>query len=150
MYPYLLYGNLVWGNSGPTTLWPIFRMQKIDIRQIFNIKRRNSTSPSFREEGIIKLTDLYNYCVTIFMHQFSRGKLQALFNDFFQSNNTIHNHSTRQADHFHPPIFKSNLGIKSLRKTGAEIWNSVVKSGYENLSIGQTKKRVKMKITDSY
>ena len=43
IYPYLIYGNIIWGNATAITLWPIFKLQKIAIRIITNTRKRDST-----------------------------------------------------------------------------------------------------------
>ena len=118
MYPYLLYGNIIWGNAASSTLWPAFRLQKMAMRMIFNIKRRHSTSTGFQMGNIVKLPDIYMYSVSIFMQKFHNEKLPCFFNQYFTLNSTIHCHGTRQKELLNNPYFKTVLGNKSIRKTG--------------------------------
>ena len=150
MYPYLLYGNIIWGMACKTNLRSIERIQKIAIRLIFNKKRRESTSPIFKKEEIIKVKDLYEYAITIFMHKLVKGKLPPFFMSLFTLNETIHEHATRQLNHFHTPIYRTRLGNNYAIKIGVQIWNKMVKRKLDHLSIGQTKKLVKAEILDRY
>ena len=68
IYPYLLYSNIVWGNCDGVTLWPIFKMQKLEIRLIDNLTYRQSTSPSFKKLKLLKLPDQYSLSTVIFMY----------------------------------------------------------------------------------
>jgi hypothetical protein len=43
IYPYLTYCVLIWGNSPSSTIWPVYKLQKIAIRILANLKRRNSS-----------------------------------------------------------------------------------------------------------
>ena len=83
MYPYLLYGNIVWGNAAASTLWPALHLQKMAQRMIFKIKRRQSTSMSFKLGSILKLPDIIMYSVTIFMHKFHKFDAKFLHRQIF-------------------------------------------------------------------
>ena len=150
MYPYLLYGNIVWGNASATTLWPAFRLQKMAVRMIFNIKRRQSTSPSFKNGSILKLPDIYTYSATLFMFKFHNGKLPGLFNDFFTTNSSIHSHGTRQKDQLNNPLFKTQIGNKSIRKTGPIAWNIIIKMGQATKKIGLIKRMTRTVLLEQY
>ena len=53
----------------------------------------------------------------------------ALFQAMFVLNKNVHNHNTRQADHYHIPSFKTRPGKTGLRYNGATIWNKILKLG---------------------
>ena len=91
IYPYLLYGNLIWGNTNKTRLWPLFKLQKLAIRLMFNLRRKDQTSPAFKRENILKLPDIYPYLITIFMYKLVNGKIPELFTEMFTKNSNIHN-----------------------------------------------------------
>ena len=57
IYPLLLFCNVAWGNTTQVNLWPIFKIQKYAIRLICNLKRRNKTTPYFKNLAIIRLPD---------------------------------------------------------------------------------------------
>ena len=52
-----------------------------------------------------------------------------LFQAVFVLNRNVHNHNTRQTDHYHIPSFKTRLGNTGLRFNGATIWNKILKLG---------------------
>ena len=45
----------------------------------------------------------------------------------FAYNSSIHDHDTRQADHFHVPIIKKELSRSNICHRGTVIWNDVMK-----------------------
>jgi hypothetical protein len=106
VYPYLIFGNIVWGKSGETILWPIFRLQKIIIRMINNVKSRNSSTPYFNEVEILKLPDIHILVVGIFMHKFKTNKLPEIFSNFFSKNNEHHEYAMRGATKLRLPKAK--------------------------------------------
>ena len=52
-----------------------------------------------------------------------------LFQAMFVLNKNVHNHNSRQTDHYHIPSFKTRLGKTGLRYNGATMWNKILKLG---------------------
>ena len=52
-----------------------------------------------------------------------------LFQAMFVLNKNVHNHNTRQTDHYHIPSFKTRLDKTGLRYNGATMWNKILKLG---------------------
>ena len=150
LYPYLLYGNIIWGGANATTLHPIYRIQKIVIRLMCNLKRRTSLSPHFKIEKILKVKDIHNYLITIFMFKYTEGSLPRIFDSFFQINQSIHLHHTRQSSHFHCPIYKSRAGNEFLKKSGVNIWNNIVLNSRNIYKIGVLKTLTREEILEMY
>ena len=150
IYPYLLYANLIWGNTNKTRMWPIVRIQKIAIRLMFNIRRRDSTSKYFRKELLFKFEDLYRYQTTIFMFKFNHCLLPPIFDDFFKRNTIVHEHRTRQTNHFHQPIYKTSIGNRFLTKTGVSLWNKIIKDGHMYPNLGALKQITQIEVMCKY
>ena len=75
IYPYLIYGILTWGNTYPTTLLPIFILQKKVVRLITFSAFDAHSSPLFKSLNIMKLHDLVEYCTAVFMYKFKNNCL---------------------------------------------------------------------------
>ena len=58
LYPFLIYGILIWGNTYPTNIKPLFILQKHAFRLITFSKFDEHTSPLFKITGILKFFDL--------------------------------------------------------------------------------------------
>ena len=73
------------------------------------------------------------------MFRIYNHELQNLFGDFFTVNRELHGHNTRQALHYHIPLFKTNLGKSFMRYYGAMIWNNVSENSnyYQWISLFQ-------------
>ena len=106
IYPYLCYCNHVWGNTYVIYLEKLYRMQKKIVRIMHGVKPRTHTKPLFEEAKILNIFQINKYLIGKFM--FSVYKLNTLdiFTSVFAYNSPIHDHDTRQADHFHVPIIK--------------------------------------------
>ena len=139
-----------WGNTYKIRLWPIFRLQKIAIRLMFNLRKKDCTSLTFQRENILKLPDIYTYLVTIFMYKLSHGKTPELFVHMFSTNSNYHNYNTRRRTHFHIPIYKTSTGNLFITKTGVTIWNTIKSKCYDSLKLGILKQITRLKLTKKY
>jgi len=70
IYPYLSYCNLVWGNCATTYIKRLHMLQKRAIRIIHNASFLAHTDELFSESGILKLPNMFDYFVSIFIYKF--------------------------------------------------------------------------------
>ena len=126
IYPYLIYCNVVWGNTYKTYLEKITLLQKRVIRIIAGVPRLFSTDPLFSQMDMLKCGCINKYLVGRLMFRLHTRENQNSFNDFFIVNRDLHRHDTMQASHYHPPSFKSDLGKACLRYHGAITWNKII------------------------
>ena len=66
IYPFLIYGIIAWENTYPTTLQPLYVLQKKVMRIITFSKFDEHSSPIFKSLNIIKLFDLVTLNIAIF------------------------------------------------------------------------------------
>jgi len=127
VYPFFTYGNVAWGNTYPTTIKPLFILQKKAIRIITHSKYDDHTDPLFKAANILKLEDLIYYCNATFLYDYHYNKLPKLFDSFFIKISQVHNYNTRLASKstFSLPNVRTNYGKFNIRFKGAEVWNSI-------------------------
>jgi hypothetical protein len=150
MYPYLIYGNLIWGNATSKILWPIYKLQKIAIRLITNTKKGNSTQNFCKQLRILRLPEIYIYNVTIFMFKYHHQMMPPTLDNLFTKNQQIHQYNTRGASRLRPPKIKTCLAEKFITTTGVRIWNSLSTSIETTLKIGTFKQKVITSLVSSY
>ena len=75
MYPFLKYGPVVWGNTYPTNINPLFILQKRAVRTMTFCKFDEHSSPLFKQTNILKLSDLIKFQISIFMYKFHKNQL---------------------------------------------------------------------------
>ena len=150
LYPYILYGNIVWGGVNLTTIKTIERFQRIAVRMIFNVRRRESITAICKKNQIIKVQDLHEYVVSIFMHKVANEEIPKFFTDLFKRNTEIHCYTTRQNDQLHVPMYKSAVGNRFIVKTGTTIWNEICSRGMNSVKMGRLKINVKAEILARY
>ena len=146
-----MYCNIAWGNAPYSIISPLARLQKIAIRLILSVRRRERITPKFIELKILKIQDLYTLSVAIFMQKYASLSLPVIFNNFYTTASTIHTHETRNVSKYRPPIYKTNPGNKFIKKTGIPIWNEIcIQTGNATLGIGSIKKMVIEKFMKEY
>ena len=149
--PYISYGILTWGNANSSVLQKVVLLQKRAIRIINNANFNDHTEPLFKHSEILRLNDLYEYQVCLFMHDFLNKKLPQSFDGMFRLNSDIQTeHVTRQSDHMNVPRCTSALSGKLPIFNFPIIWNKWSPSLSTCKSISQTKKILKNLILDKY
>jgi hypothetical protein len=138
VYPFLTYGILVWGCTYQTTLQPLFILQKKAVRILTNSSFHEHTSPLFKDMNFLKLCDLVSFHIALFTYKFHNQLLPPIFDSFFSTVASQHNHGTRLSSKqsFLLPKARTNYGIFNIRFQGAQIWNSIA----ENVKFHSLKK----------
>ena len=117
IYPYLIYCNIVWGNTNATYLNKILLLQKKIVRLITNSSYLAHSDPLFYNCKILKISDLYTYLVSI-----EAFKLYSC-----NQIHPVHNHNTRNREIYVQPTFhRLTLTQRSLDYTMPSIWNNNV------------------------
>ena len=144
LQPHLTYGILVWGNAKSCFLHKTEVLQKRALR-IINCKKFNShTDPLFKQSGILKLSDLYQLQVLLFMHKYSRDKLPMSFRNIFTLNRDINVvHETRQVNMFHVAKSKCKFIDKLPLYQFPLLWNEWYPKLNINLTYSSFKRSIK-------
>jgi len=121
IYPYLSYGNIVWGNTYTTRLEPIRKLQKKIVRIITFSKFKEHTGPLFKELLISPLDVTNNEAVALFMFRYFNNSLPSSFNDFFCLNKDVHQYNTRSSSNVHKIQARTNYQKHSVKYKGISI-----------------------------
>jgi hypothetical protein len=150
MYPYLIYGNLIWGNASSKILWPVYKLQTIAIRIITNTKKGNSTQNLCNQLRILRLPEIYTYNVTIFMFKYHHKMMPPTLDNLFTKNQQIHQYNTRGASRLRPPKIRTSLADRFITATGVRIWNKLPTTIEATLKIGTFKQKVITSLVSAY
>ena len=126
IYHYLTYCVEVWGCTPKIYLSSISKLQKKVIRIITSASFRASTAPLFSNLNILSFEKIYLNCVAVFMYKFDKCMLPDIFNTFYSKNKNIHHYSTRYNEKFTIPLIKTTKLKRTLRYTGACVWNYIL------------------------
>jgi len=139
VHPYLIYGNIIWGNAPATSLWPVYKLQKVAIRIITNTPSGNSSLHHCKTLRILRLPEIYTFNVTLFMYKFYHKMLPPSLDSLFQKNRDFHSHNTRGASKLRPPKIKTTMAEKFITSTGVKLWNDVSQKINPSVKIGTFK-----------
>ena len=138
IYPYLTYCITVWGNTFNSVLEPLIVLQKGAIGIVCGAQKFDHTYPLFQLSKLC-LSETYMYTLpSSSSTNITDNPFRIFFSGFFTINETIHNHYTRQIEHFHTHLAKSSQRARTLRCTGVKINNYSMNRLNYNCSI-QTK-----------
>jgi hypothetical protein len=151
IYPFFIYGIVVWGNTYPTTLQPIYILQKKAVRIMTFSRFDEHSSPLFKQLKIIKLFDLVTYNIAIFMFKFHNNSLPSIFNTLFTPVNKVHSYNTRHAakQSYYLPKARTNYGLFNIRFQGPKVLNSIENSTKDS-TFKKFKEKLKSEIFSNY
>ena len=135
---FLQYGIVVWGFAYDVHNRPIFLLQKRIIRAIAVERFSSPSSPIFSDLRVLKLQELFQLNLPSFVYECINTISPVCFHIFFEYAKSIHQYDTRKASRNY--IFltqKSTLqyGLRYVRFTGAEFWNSIPTTIRESVSL---------------
>ncbi len=111
-YPYLTYGNIVWGNTYPTKLQKLMNVQKKIVRLICfkSYTDHMHSEPLFLDLKILNIYKINDYLCSIFMYRFNycQNNLPDFYCGYFKQNNDLHNCNTRNSTKLHVSYQRTN------------------------------------------
>lgn len=150
IYPYLHYGNTIWGCTYETNLERLSILQKRVVRLISNSPYNAHTNPLFKAFSILKLKDITTLNVASFMYLYTKCQLPETFKHVFKLNSEIHQHNTRQSQNYHTVSRKTKLSQFSISSMGPLIWNTYKKFLDNCKTIYKFKKIMKEELISKY
>ena len=125
IYPNFTYCITVWGHTYPTVLDPLIKCQKRAYRIVHGAGKYAYTYPNFQSLNIHSWRKLYMDSMQIFLYKYRQQNLPEIFIDFFSVASTIHEHLTRQNNHYRAaPLASCVQRSSALRCSGLKINNS--------------------------
>ena len=124
VYPYLTYGNLVWGNTYPTRLQKLLNVQKKIVRLISFKSYMEHSKPLFLDLKILNIYQINDYLCSLFMYRrYYCQNLPDFYNNYFKQNNDVHNYNTRNSTKLHVSYKRTNYRIYTVFNKGISLWN---------------------------
>ena len=148
IYPYLSYCIHLWGSAYQSYLKKLEILQKLVIRIIAGVNRREHTAPLFSNFGVLTLENVFSYNIGLLMYKYHHGWLSNVMN-LFEKTKDIHDHDTRQIILLRIPKFDTDIGEMSFKNQAAHIWNKILTSLNVNSKIGAFKTHLKSFIIET-
>ena len=125
LHPYLTYGILAWGNASTNIQRKTETLHKRALRTVHNKRYNSHTDPLFNQSGILRVSDLYQLEVVLFMYDYVHTKLPLSFRNIFKFNCDVYDANvTRRAQMFHIPKTKSTFVDKLPLYYFPSMWNN--------------------------
>lgn len=152
VYPYLIYGIVVWGHTYESTIKPLLILQKKLIRIMTFSNFKAHTNPIFLKLKLLKLPELVYLYTGLFMYDLYSGNLPTLFTSYFTQIKHKHKYNTRLAskNSFSLPKIRTNFGKFNIRYSGAKCWNSIDESFKKLTDRNKFKERLSDDLLRSY
>ena len=143
---HLNYGIYVWG--GCTAVKTLVTVQKKAIRIINGKPYNYHTEPLFKENGILKMEDLYRMNSNIFMHQLKYNLLPDSFRNmtYFDKNTRL----TRQSGLARFSRARTMYTSRLPRHTLPKLWNELDDNARDIATLSLFKRCIKKKYINSY
>ena len=151
VYPFFIYGLIVWGNTYNSTLNPLYFLQKRALRIMTFSKFHEHSSPLFKQTRITKFHDLVVFLIAIFVHKYHNNLLPTTFETFFVCVNEVHDYNTRLSSKisYSIPRIRTNYEKFNIRFQGVRVWNSIDENLKSRSPLG-FKKKLKIYFIDEY
>ena len=158
IYPFLLYGVIIWGSACNTFLLPIHILQKTIVRLITSNIRPNTTPgplphspPLFYQLKLLNIFDIYKAKLGKFVYESSTNSKR----NFVQFNRSyeIHNYGTRyacQGNYFIKYSRTNKYGLNSIQSSGSKLWSMIPLSIQNSVSKYSFKRQFKDYLLNIY
>jgi hypothetical protein len=141
VYPYLIYGNLIWGGTYHTHLEPLILIQKKIIRILNNESYLAHTTPLFYQSSILKVKCIHTYVLAQYMFKcVSDGNAVTV----------DHEHNTRGRDNLVPPFHRLGSTQRSPSFAAVHVWNNLPSSIRDCNSLPTFKHAMKNHLISQY
>ena len=123
VFPYLIYGVEVWGNTHAIHLNPIIKLQKKYIRATTFSHYLEPSQPPFNQLSIVDLKKLVIQNIYLMMFKQHNGIVPTPIIKLFELNNLHQNYNTRQNRNLHTQIGNRESVYKLFSFHEINIWN---------------------------
>ena len=120
------YGILCWARCSKTTLQPLITLMNRAIRCIHFSHFKDNIKHFYLKHNILQIPNLFKLELGKFMFKYNQGLLPTIFNKYFATTNTIHQHNTRfSKNNYFLPRKNKTKGQRSLTYLGSKLWTEI-------------------------
>ena len=125
-------------------------LQKKAIRIITSSHYIAHTDPLFAMTKLLKLDDLYEYQLGIFMHKVTYCQLPQNMSLMFLRTDNVHSHQLRNQNAYYIQQIRTNTRKTTINFSGPKFWNTLPANLRQLVSIHQFKKKFKALLVTKY
>ena len=97
VYPYILYGIIIWGSTYTSHLNNLQLIQNKAVRAICSLNWREQVTPCFHRLEILKIKDVAKMEIAKFVHKSVNHSLPMYFQFYFHKVSMTHKRCTRSS-----------------------------------------------------
>ena len=125
IYPYLVYCNICWGSAKTSNISKIAVLQKRAVRLCSGSGYMTPSNPVFVRLNLLKLADIHNLQIAIFMFKLKFRQLPTSFHHYASITNIDRFHNTRHISYFIQIKSRTNIHCHSITVHGPRLWDSL-------------------------
>ena len=144
VYPFLLYGIIIWGSACKTFLSPIHLLQKKIVRLITSEGPYTHSPPLFQQVKLLNIFDIHRLKLGKFVYEIFNNQNPMLIE--FNKSSNIHYHETRYASGGNLYVNynrTTKYGLNNIQTLGRKMWTSIPTNIQISASSSIFKKRYK-------
>ena len=145
VYPYLIYCNVIWGNTFYSSLKSMIIVHKKIIRTMSFAKRFDHTDPLYTQYNILSYDKLHIYCKAIFVYK----NLNNLITYNLYSRSAYDNFGLRNSMDLQPSFMRTEMGQRSISYNGCLVWNNLSREIQLSESLPIFKRRLRLMLLNS-
>ena len=149
VFLFIKYGIEIYGACDPTTMKTLQTAQNKVLKILYHKNRQFSTNQLHSELSILKCEDVYKLFVGVFVFKQQHDLLPNIFSNYYILNRNIHHIQTRNSANLFLPRYRLMSSQKSIKYTGAKIWNSIPNS-IKNNTVNHFKSKYKNHLINNY
>ena len=144
------YGLELYGACSSNLLNKLQTMQNKLLKVLYNLPFRTDTNELHAKLNLLKVKDIYEVNILKFVYESVNRISIAQFHDYFQYQNRIHRHNTRNEHNLYPRRVRTKYGESRLEFTGSRLWNTLDDNIRSSKSLSIFKRSLKNKILLGY
>ena len=123
IHPHLSYCATAWGGAAPSTILPLFRLQKKIVRIITFNPYDSHSSPIFHSLHILPLDYLYKFNLALILHKINNNTITVGSHNLIPIS-SIHHHNTRLSanNNFYQTFNRTKIGQSTYSSQGIKFW----------------------------
>ena len=144
------YGIELYGSADTNKIDKVQTIQNKLMKILLKKHPRYSTNALHVELNIIKVKHIHELAVLDFVYRCKNGPMIPNFSNYYTSRFDIHQHNTRNNRNFNIPNINTEIGRKSMKYKGADLWNKLDQAVQSSSSIKIFRKNITQNFKQNY
>jgi len=148
-YPYLLYAVEVYGNTCPTYIDKLSKLNNKLLRILQHKEFRSHVPTLYSEYNTSPVTLIHEQQLLILAHKIIHHSesVPEIFIDYLNLHDSVHRHDTRTKNDMHILRVSTGHGLRCLKYKIPKLWNELPKGLKELTSFNGFKQKLKLYLT---